>query len=227
MQIDTSRSSPNHGPRMGADISMIVLHATVGSYLSSLNWLTMPVSRVSSHYLIRKDGHIAQLVADEDAAWHAGASAWFDLDSTEIMRGSIGIELENLYGMKLPDGKYHGPDPYPPAQLDAARWLCRSLVARYKIVPDMFVRHLDIAIPRGRKSDPAYFPWAGFKAEVYAAPKRYRVRGVPVYEASERVGKLWGHLKQDDVIVIGDPKTGWLADGRGFVKLNPDELEPL
>jgi N-acetyl-anhydromuramyl-L-alanine amidase AmpD len=77
--------SPNHGPRGGHDISMIVLHATVGSFKSSLDWLRNPQKdnpddRVSTHYLIRKDGYIAQLVQDEQAAWHAGRARWHGAD---------------------------------------------------------------------------------------------------------------------------------------------------
>ncbi len=150
MKIDASHPSPNHSSREGADISMICLHATVGSYASSLAWLTNPASKVSTHYLIRKDGYTAQIVPDERAAWHAGASRWFDLDSGDIQRQSIGVELEN---------RNDGRDPYPPAQLSAATELCRGLVSRYRIVRDMVTRHLDIAVPRGRKTDPAGFPW--------------------------------------------------------------------
>ncbi len=157
--IDTSHPSPNHSSRNGADISMLVLHATVGSYASSLAWLTNPASQVSTHYLIRKDGYIAQLVPDNLAAWHAGVSQWFDLDSGEIQRGSIGIELENSNS---------GIDPYPPAQIGALLALSRDLVQRYAIVPDMVTRHLDIAIPKGRKTDPAGFPWLLYKSALFA-----------------------------------------------------------
>jgi N-acetyl-anhydromuramyl-L-alanine amidase AmpD len=137
---------------------MLVLHATVGSYNSALNWLTNPASKASTHYLIRKDGYIAQLVADNLAAWHAGASAWAGLNAEAIRERSIGIELEN---------KNNGLDPYPPAQMAALLELSRALVSQYKIVPDMVTRHLDVAIPKGRKSDPAGFPWLQFKAALY------------------------------------------------------------
>jgi N-acetylmuramoyl-L-alanine amidase len=159
LNIDHSHHSTNFSGRDGAPITLLVLHATVGSYASSLAWLCNPASKVSTHYLIRKDGHIAQLVADNLAAWHAGVSAWFDLDSGEIMRQSIGIELEN---------RNTGVDKYPEAQMAALLELSRALVAQYKIVPDMVTRHLDVAIPKGRKTDPAGFPWLAFKAALYA-----------------------------------------------------------
>ena len=205
---------------------MIVIHATVGSYASSLNWLTIPASKVSCHYLVRKDGHIAQLVDDDQAAWHAGVSQWFDMDSSEIMRGSIGIEIENLFGVKLPNGKYHGPDPYPPAQLEATRELCATLIDRYHILPDMLVRHLDIATPRGRKSDPAYFPWGMFKESLYAPPappKAYKVLGVPVFEDQACRGNVAVYLPHGSIVGVDahyPEGTAHLVTGAGFIRLD-------
>ena len=72
LTIDQAVRSPNYSLRGGQSISMIVLHATVGSARSALAWLTNPAARVSAHYLIDKSGHIYQLVADEYCAWHAG-----------------------------------------------------------------------------------------------------------------------------------------------------------
>jgi hypothetical protein len=158
-RIETQYSSPNHSDRAGRKVRMIVLHSTVGGFHSSLSWLCSPKSKVSTHYLLSKTGRVLRLVAEERAAWHAGVSQWFDLDSDDIQLESIGIELENMNT---------GRDPYPPAQYAALLELCRPIIARYRIAPDMFVRHSDIAIPRGRKTDPAGFPWDAFKKEVFA-----------------------------------------------------------
>lgn len=154
--IDTQHQSPNHSPREGVDIDLIVLHATVGSYASALSWMINPVSRVSSHYLIRKDGHIAQLVPDALTAWHAGRALWHGV--TAINECSLGIELEN-------DNTGH--DPYPPAQLAATHWLCQDKIARYNIERADVTRHLDVAMPRGRKTDPAGLPWPAFADSLY------------------------------------------------------------
>ena len=212
--IDTSRTSPNHSSRNGAAIGLLVLHATVGSYASSLAWLTNPNSGVSTHYLIRKDGYIAQLVPDSLAAWHAGKSRWFDLDSEEIQEQSIGIELEN---------KNNGIDPYPAAQMSALLWLSRNLIAEYRIQSDMITRHLDIAIPKGRKTDPAGFPWLSFKAAlkipqsriVHAGP--YGAMARQDYQAA---GKSSAYFPPGTPIEIDDFHTnGYRHDrtGIGFV----------
>ncbi len=154
--INTTIRSPNYGSRGDRPVSMIVLHATVGSARSALAWLTNPSARVSAHYLIDKAGQIFRLVPDEHAAWHAGRATW--RGETAINEVSLGIELENAN---------NGSDPYPAAQIDALVWLTREKVAQYRIAPDMVVRHLDVAVPRGRKSDPAGFPWASFLQRVF------------------------------------------------------------
>jgi len=139
---------------------MIVLHATVGSARSALAWLTNPAARVSSHYLIDKTGRIYQLVTDEDAAWHAGRAEW--KGETAINEISIGIELENAN-----DGR----DPYPTAQIGALLSLVQEKVERYQIAPDMVTRHLDVALPRHRKTDPAGFPWADLLSQLFPDQK--------------------------------------------------------
>ncbi len=90
MNIDTSIRSPNSSSRGKHAISMIVLHATAGSARSALTWLTNPATKVSSHIVIDKSGHIYQLVPDELAAWHAGVASW--CGETDINAISLGIK---------------------------------------------------------------------------------------------------------------------------------------
>jgi len=222
--IDTTPESPNQSSRNGQRIGMLVLHATVGSYESSLAWLCNPQPdhpelRVSTHYLIRKDGYINQLVPDAMAAWHAGRSSWMGMNSRQIEERSIGIELEN---------DNDGHDPYPPAQLAAAHWLCQSLIARYNIERADVVRHLDIAIPKGRKTDPAGLPWPAFANSLYmdipsVAARAFRVTGLPIYQRPSLDGPLAGHLVSGDTVLIDmiyANGAGHDAVGRGFVDMD-------
>lgn len=163
MNITWIGMTRNHfAPGNAHRIRMVVLHATAGRAPGDLSWLRGGGSEqrpVSVHYYIDKAGHIAQLVADDNIAWHAGASSW-TVDGRRVQGCndvSLGIELENLNT---------GADPYPPAQYDAALWLARRLVGQYAVPRAQLVRHLDIA--PGRKTDPAGFPWARFVAAVYA-----------------------------------------------------------
>lgn len=205
MDIDRSIRSPNYGPRDGRPISIVVVHATAGGLRSSLAWLTNAVARVSTHYVIAKDGYTFGLVDDKFAAWHAGISAW--QGHIDVNERSLGLELVNDN-----DGK----DPYPHAQLHAAVLLTRDLVKRYGILRSNLVRHLDVALPAGRKKDPAGFPWAWFVAEVYAAqpsprlstyqvttllPLRIRAQATT---RSTQVGRRWWGQRIDGHEVAGE-----------------------
>jgi N-acetyl-anhydromuramyl-L-alanine amidase AmpD len=72
--------------RGGASIDYIVIHYTDISYARTVRAFNILASDVSSHYVIRGDGHIAQIVHEADTAWHAG-NVYYNLHS-------IGIELE-------------------------------------------------------------------------------------------------------------------------------------
>jgi N-acetyl-anhydromuramyl-L-alanine amidase AmpD len=72
--------------RGGSSIDYIVIHYTDISYSRTLRAFHNRASDVSAHYVIRGDGHIAQIVHEADTAWHSG-NYWYNLSS-------IGIELE-------------------------------------------------------------------------------------------------------------------------------------
>jgi N-acetylmuramoyl-L-alanine amidase len=156
MNLDLSYRSPNFGSRGGKPIRMVVLHATVGSARSALAWLTNPAARVSAHYVVDKTGKVYQLVEDQYAAWHAGRAEW--RGETAVNEISLGIELENAN---------NGRDPYPDAQINALQQLIQTKVESFQIEPGMVTRHLDVALPRGRKSDPAGFPWIPFIDRIF------------------------------------------------------------
>ncbi|WP_165491136.1 N-acetylmuramoyl-L-alanine amidase [Lichenihabitans psoromatis] len=147
----TIMASPNHGERLGAVPTILVLHYTgMPDGTSALAWLCNPVSQVSCHYVVEQDGGILQLVAEDRRAWHAGRSAWRGL--TDLNSASIGIEIVNA-------GHDGGLPDYPAAQIAAVTDLCRDIVARYAIRPDNVLAHSDIA--PGRKQDPGErFPWS-------------------------------------------------------------------
>ncbi|MBD9470942.1 N-acetylmuramoyl-L-alanine amidase [Pseudoxanthomonas sp. PXM01] len=127
---------------------VIVLHYTEqDSVEQSLDTLRSRNSggRVSSHYLLGKDGKIYQLVSDTQRAWHAGAGSWGAI--TDVNNASIGIEIDN-------DGK----SPFPDAQIDSLIVLLRDLTQRLRIPPTQIIGHSDLAPTR--KIDPGpLFPW--------------------------------------------------------------------
>ena len=127
---------------------LIVLHFTrQESVQQSLDTLRSRNSggRVSSHYLIGKDGHRYQLVSDDKRAWHAGAGSWGRI--TDVNAASIGIEIDN-----------DGHTPFPDAQIDSLIVLLRDLTERLDIPPSQIIGHSDLA--PARKVDPGpLFPW--------------------------------------------------------------------
>jgi N-acetylmuramoyl-L-alanine amidase len=215
--------SPNFDPRpVGALVDLVVMHATAGT--NSLGWLRSPVSRVSSHYLIARDGTIYQLVQEDQMAWHAGVSFW--RGRSYMNAYSIGIEMENLN---------NGVQPYPQAQFQAAVELVRDICARRTIPPDRehIVTHADIA-PR-RKNDPRNFNMEAFRAAVastpnadsgvyYVVPQRVNIRQgpetrFPVAGTLERGQQVYVDEVITGEMVAGENRWAHLADGRGFVWL--------
>ena len=75
-------------------IKFIVLHYTgMNSESEAIKRLCDPSSKVSSHYFIKNNGDLLNLVPDLYNAWHAGKSSWKKFKS--LNRYSIGIEINN------------------------------------------------------------------------------------------------------------------------------------
>ena len=72
--------------RRDVALEYVVIHYTVITYQQTLRAFNTRSSNVSAHYVVRGDGHIAQLVDEADTAWHSG-NYLYNLNS-------IGIELE-------------------------------------------------------------------------------------------------------------------------------------
>jgi AmpD protein len=106
--------------------------------------------RVSSHFLVRRDGELVQFVACGKRAWHAGQSQWRGRSRCNDF--SVGVELEGCDDRPFEDAQYR-------RLADVAAALRRA----YPILE--CVGHSDIATPPGRKSDPGpHFDWARLRA---------------------------------------------------------------
>ncbi len=137
--------SPNYNARRP---QLVVIHHTAEpSFDVSLRVLQTQNSGgpVSCHYLIGRAGRIAQLVADDHRAYHAGGGTWGpyrDLNSL-----SIGIELDN-----------NGFEPFPQAQIDALVVILEDVTRRFNIPRTQVTGHADV--DPVRKQDPSgFFPW--------------------------------------------------------------------
>jgi len=107
-------------------------------------------AKVSSHFLIRRNGELIQFVPCARRAWHAGQSEWRGRSRCNDF--SIGIEVEGTDDQAFADAQY--------AMLARLAFVLRS---KYSIQD--CVGHSDIATPPGRKTDPGpHFDWARFRA---------------------------------------------------------------
>jgi AmpD protein len=106
--------------------------------------------RVSSHFLIRRDGETVQFVPVERRAWHAGASSWRGRSRCNDF--SVGIELEGADDDLFTDPQY--------------RELARLLRGLHQSLPlREIAAHSDVA--PGRKTDPGvHFDWARLLADL-------------------------------------------------------------
>ena len=144
--------SPNFNTkkRSKKTIKFIIIHYTgMKKELAAVNKLCSPKSKVSSHYFIRNNGNILNLVPDLYEAWHAGLSSWKNYKS--LNKYSIGIEINN-------PGHDHGYLRFKSKQIYSLKKLLKNLITNYKIQTCNVLGHSDIA--PNRKKDPGEkFPW--------------------------------------------------------------------
>ena len=92
----TNNYSPNFSlpKRSKKKIKFIILHYTgMKKETLAIKRLCDLKAKVSSHYFIKKNGKILQLVPDLYEAWHAGKSSW--KKHNHLNKSSIGIEIHN------------------------------------------------------------------------------------------------------------------------------------
>ena len=113
---------------------------------------TIPEGRVSSHFFIRRDGHLIQFVSTLDRAWHAGLSVWQGRERCNDF--SIGVELEGSDFVSFTDAQY--------------RMLHELTITLREAFPVKGIAgHSDIA--PGRKTDPGpCFDWLRYLSHLSA-----------------------------------------------------------
>ena len=106
-------------------------------------------AKVSSHFLIRRDGALIQFVPCTRRAWHAGQSQWRGRNRCNDF--SIGVEVEGADDRVFADAQY------------ATLAILAAVLLKNYPIQDC-VGHSDIALPPGRKTDPGpHFDWARFR----------------------------------------------------------------
>lgn len=157
---------------------VIIHHTAQDSVAQTIRTFTLPHTKVSSHYVISRDGQVYQMLNDYLRGWHAGASKWGSL--TDLNSVAIGIELDN-----------NGKEPFPDAQINSLITLLDTLKSNYNIPTPNFIGHGDVS--PGRKVDPsAHFPW-----------KRLAAYGFGLWPDEELVTPPEGFNPTDALRIIG------------------------
>lgn len=165
---DRERPSPNFSARpSGAAIRYIILHATAGSDEGAESWMADPISGVSAHLHIRRDGSITRHVDDAQKGWHAGVSSWEG--RTDLNGESLGWEIGN---------RNDGAEPYTGAQYRAVARLLHHYLPQ-GLDRSAVLSHAQVA--PGRKTDPMGWDWARMWAELDLLEREQLLGAIPHY----------------------------------------------
>lgn len=185
-----------HGSKIVGPKFLIIHYSASGDTAGTVRWLTNPASNVSAHVVIGRGGEVVQLASFDQRCKHCGESAWngdthlnFSSIGIELVNwGPVEINKDgNLtapngpgfrskWGQEVPADQVeqatHKNETKPrywqkftPAQLAKCAEVSRAILQAYPSIEDV-LGHDDIAIPKGRKSDPGpLFPWDSFLVE--------------------------------------------------------------
>ncbi|MFF3320906.1 N-acetylmuramoyl-L-alanine amidase [Streptomyces sp. NPDC002889] len=124
-------------------IDRVVIHVVQGSYRSALKVFKDPGHGAATHYVVRKDGHVAQLIRELDVAFHAG--------NRSFNERSIGIEHE---------GFVDRPAGFTDAMYRSSARLTAGICERYGIPVDRehIIGHVEV--PGTDHTDPGpHWDW--------------------------------------------------------------------
>lgn len=124
-------------------IDMVVVHVTQGSFDSAVKVFQDPGHGAASHYIVRDDGHIAQMIRELDVAYHAGNRGYNER--------SVGIEHA---------GFVDRPQDFTDAMYAASARLTAGICRRYGIPVDRehIIGHVEV--PGTDHTDPGeHWDW--------------------------------------------------------------------
>ena len=156
MHKNVEKMSINYSPnfnlkkRTRSKVKYLIFHYTgMRSENAAIKKLTSKSSKVSCHYLIKKNGAIIKIVPDLYIAWHAGISSW--KKDKSLNSNSIGIEISN-------PGHDYKYENFSQKQITSIINLSKNLKRKYKIKKENILGHSDIA-PLRKKDPGEKFPW--------------------------------------------------------------------
>ncbi|MER7807078.1 N-acetylmuramoyl-L-alanine amidase [Streptomyces sp900116325] len=137
-------------------IDRVVIHVTQGSFRGAVRVFQDPGHGAAAHYVVRKDGHVTQMIRELDVAFHAGNKSYNER--------SVGIEHE---------GFVDRPKDFTAAMYEASARLSAAICGRYRIPVDRthIIGHVEV--PGTDHTDPGpHWDWDRYIELVRAAGAR-------------------------------------------------------
>lgn len=168
--------------RKGYPVELWIVHETAGSAPGDLNFLRGGPRSVT--WYIAPNGEISLLAKMQpdgttDATAHAGVCAWGKYKPTDGFYGINPASGKNelLWGwanLASEGVEVSGPNdgtPFSRQQVESLLNLTLWRIDVLRLGLDRVVRHLDVAWPKNRKSDPKGLNWSWFIAELQRRQK--------------------------------------------------------
>jgi len=129
----------------------------------------------SYHYVIDRFGRVFSVVAESDAAFHAGFSIWADSEGIYVNLNDsfIGVSFE---------GQTESSDAVTPAQTVAAKLLTEMLRSRYGIAAENCVTHAQVSVNPLNMRIGNHVDWAAnFPFAAVGLPDNYSMPLASIY----------------------------------------------
>lgn len=137
-------------------VDRVIIHVVQGSYRTALKVFKDPAHQAATHYVVRKDGHVAQMIRELDVAYQAGNRSYNE-------RG-VGIEHE---------GFVDRPEDFTDDMYESSARLTAGICQRYAIPVDRthIIGHVEV--PGTDHTDPGpHWDWDRYMKLVRAARAR-------------------------------------------------------
>ncbi|MEU0008504.1 N-acetylmuramoyl-L-alanine amidase [Streptomyces sp. NPDC006314] len=134
-------------------VDRVVVHVTQGGYGSAVKVFQDPAHGAAAHYIVRKDGHVTQLIRELDVAFHAG--------NRQYNERSVGIEHE---------GFVEDASSFTDAMYVASARLTAAICGRYGVPVDRehIIGHVEV--PGADHTDPGpHWDWGRYMGLVRRA----------------------------------------------------------
>ena len=170
------------GRRRGAVIDRIVIHITAGGPKidGTIGWFQNPAAKVSSHYVVGRDGEVVQMVRDADTAYHASSAN----------SRSIGIEHNANKPYKLNKRDLPPTEPQYAGSARLVAWLCAT--HGVPVDRDHIVGHKEASPGDNHDCPSSYWNWDRYMDLVKAEARALGVASVAGTVAGAVVGGVAG-----------------------------------